>query len=152
MDISIVRAISDDAAEILALQRAAYQSEARIYDDWTIPPLTQRLSQIVAEFEKMVFLKAVDAGEIVGSLRVSSANDACSIGKVIVKPELQGKGIGTQLMLHAESLFPGIKRYELFTGSESLDNIRFYQNLGYRIFREEDLSPKVRLVFMEKLR
>jgi hypothetical protein len=29
----------DDAEAILALQRLAYQSEAAIYDDFTIPPL-----------------------------------------------------------------------------------------------------------------
>jgi len=40
----------------------------------------------------------------------------------------------------------------LFTGVKSTDNIRLYQKLGYRKLREEDLSPKVRLVFMGKRR
>jgi hypothetical protein len=55
-------------------------------------------------------------------------------------------------MLKMEDVFPYVNRFELFTGSKSSDNIRFYQKLGYQIFREEDLSPKVRLVFMEKQR
>jgi hypothetical protein len=31
----------EDAGEILRLQKLAYQSEARIYNDYTIPPLLQ---------------------------------------------------------------------------------------------------------------
>jgi hypothetical protein len=42
MDISIVQA-TPDAGEILALQKTAHQSEAKLNDDWTIPPLTDIL-------------------------------------------------------------------------------------------------------------
>ena len=38
-----------DAAEILELQRIAYQSEAEIYNDYSIQPLTQSLEQAIAE-------------------------------------------------------------------------------------------------------
>jgi ribosomal protein S18 acetylase RimI-like enzyme len=152
MNISIVPAASNDAVEILALQKLAYQSEAKLYNDWTIPPLIQTLSQLIAEFDTMVFLKAIDSGQIIGSLRASFDGGTCCIGRVIVQPEYQRKGIGTQLMLRTETLFPNAERFKLYTGSKSFGNIGFYQKLGYSIFREEDLSPKVRLVFMEKRR
>jgi hypothetical protein len=53
-------------------------------------------------------------------------------------------------MLRLEELFPEAERYELFTGSMSEGNICFYKRLGYAVYREEGLSPKVRIVFMEK--
>jgi hypothetical protein len=40
-----------DADAILALQKLAYQSEAAIYADYTIPPLTQTLEELKAEFD-----------------------------------------------------------------------------------------------------
>ena len=150
MQIPIIEARSEDAAEILALQKVAYQSEAELYGDWTIPPLTQTLSQIEAEFDTKVFLKAVHADRIVGSVRASLDGGTCLIGRLIVHPAYQGKWIGTQLILRTETAFSHAARFELFTGSKSIDNIRLYQRLGYRVFREEDLSPKLRLVFMEK--
>ncbi len=150
MEPSIVRAIVSDAADIVALQKAAYQSEAKLYDDWTIPPLTQTLSLIEAEFDMMIFLKAIHQDVIVGSVRALSENDTCFINRLIVAPQHQRKGVGTQLMQRIERQFPQVVRFELFTGSRSQRNIRFYQRLGYRAFREQDLSPKVRLVFMEK--
>lgn len=151
MDISIVRATPDDAAEILALQKLAYQSEAKLNDDWTIPPLTQTLPEITSEFETKVFLKAVCKEKIIGSVRASTDSGTCLIGRLIVHPDCRGKGIGTLLMASIEKAFSDAERFELFTGTRSANNIRLYQKLGYREYREEDLSPKVRLVFMEKV-
>jgi len=150
MAISIIQASRGDAPEILALQKIAYQSEAQFYDDWTIPPLTQTLSQIETEFESKVFLKAVSAKKIIGSVRASVENDTCHVGRLIVHPDYQKKGIGTQLLLKIETFFSDSERFELFTGSGSINNIRLYRRLGYQAYREEKLSPKVRLIFMEK--
>ena len=55
-----------DAAEILALQKLAYQSEAALYDDNHIPPLTQTLPEIQSTFASHRFLKAVSGDAIVG--------------------------------------------------------------------------------------
>lgn len=152
MDISIVQASPDDASEILSLQKIAYQSEAELNDDWTIPPLTETLPEIISEFEAKVFLKAVCEDKIVGSVRAALDSGTCQVGRLIVHPDYQGKGIGTLLIGRIETRFSLAERFELFTGIKSIDNIRFYQRLGYREYRQEDLSPKVRLVFMEKRR
>jgi len=150
MDFSIVQAGIDDAAEILALQKAAYQSEAKLNDDWSIPPLIQSLSEIQAEFETKVFLKTVCEDRIIGSVRATLNSNTCLIGRLIVHPDYQGKGIGTLLMKRIGEVFSRASRFELFTSARSLGNIRLYQRLGYIEYRQEDLSPKVRLVFMEK--
>lgn len=152
MDILIVQASPDDAGEILELQKIAYQSDAKLNDDWTIPPFTETLPEIISEFETKVFLKAVCADKIIGSVRATLDSGTCQVGRLIVHPDYQGKGIGTLLMCRIETAFFHAERFELFTGAKSIHNIRFYQRLGYREYREEDLSPKVRLVFMDKRR
>jgi len=148
----IFRADKTDAAALLELQKLAYQSEAALYNDYNIPPLTQTLGELKKEFEEKIIFKAIDSGRIVGSVRASAHDDTCYIGRLIVHPEFQRKGIGTQLMLTLEKGFPLLKRFELFTGALSEGNIRLYKRLGYRICRTDQLSPKVELVFMEKLR
>jgi GNAT superfamily N-acetyltransferase len=119
-DIFIVQASPDDAGEILALQKKAYQSEARLNDNWTLPPLIETLSEIISEFETKVFLKAVCANRIIGSVRANQESGTCQVGRLIVHPDYQGKGIGTLLMGRIEAAFSHAKRFELFTGSKSI--------------------------------
>lgn len=148
----IERAIHDDAAEILALQKLAYQSEAAIWNDYTIPPLTQTLENLQAQFADHIILKAVDNGEIIGSVRGKQENGTCYIGRVIVHPDRQNRGIGTQLMAAIEAAFPAARRFELFTGQKSERNLYLYQKLGYCVFKEEPLNECVIIVYLEKHR
>ncbi len=99
----------------------------------------------------MVF-KALDGDRLVGSVRTREMDGACQVGRLIVSPQLQGRGIGTRLLRSVEAAFPLAERFELFTGSRSESNIRLYERLGYRRLREQLLSPAVTLVFMEKRR
>jgi GNAT superfamily N-acetyltransferase len=141
---------TDDALQILDLQRLAFQSEAALWDDYTIPPLTQTLSKLKADFRRQVFLKATVEGNIVGSVRGHIQRGTCFVGRLIVHPDYQNRGIGTQLMHEIERHFAQARRYEIFTGQKSERNIYLYQKLGYHIFRTQRLTDKVTLVYMEK--
>jgi len=146
----IQKADVKDAREILDLQKLAYQSEAAIYDDYTIAPLTQSLDGIEADLQRQVFLKASANGKIVGSVRGYVRDGTCFIGRLIVHPDWQNRGIGTRLMNEIEEHFHRARRYELFTGEKSERNRYLYQKLGYRIVRTERLTERVAIVYLEK--
>ncbi len=148
--VNIARATTADAAEILALQRLAYQSEAELYGDWSIPPLTQTLSSLEAEFADTVFLKAEIHGRLVGSVRAKISAGRCAIGRLIVHPDFQRQGIGGRLLQEIEAAFSQAVTYELFTGSKSAANLRLYEKHGYAVSRTQALSPLVKLVYLEK--
>lgn len=139
-----------DLREILDLQYRAYQSEAVLLNKPDIPPLKQNLADLQAEYAEKIFLKAVDDnGAIVGSVRCQSAGDTVYIGKLIVEPDFQRRGIGTSLLLEVEKIFPR-KRYELFTSNKSVKNISLYQRLGYKIFAEKFVAHDLTFVYLEK--
>ena len=139
-----------DCREILDLQKLTYIQEAQIYNDFSIQPLNQTFDEIKMEFESRTVLKAMIEGKIMGSVRAYEENDTCYIGKLIVHPEYQNKGIGSGLMKEIEVKFNTVKRYELFTGERSDKNLYLYQKIGYEIFRRERISDKVNIVYLEK--
>jgi GNAT superfamily N-acetyltransferase len=139
-----------DAEEILALQKLAYLSEAAIYDEYSIPPLTQSLEETEAEFGDRLILKATMEGRIIGSVRAHLEAGTCFVGKLIVHPDFQNRGIGSQLLHEIERCFPAAARYELFTGQKSERNLYLYQKLGYKPFRSQKITGRLTLVFLEK--
>jgi ribosomal protein S18 acetylase RimI-like enzyme len=139
-----------DAEVILDIQKTAYQSEAELHNDFNIPPLTQTLEGIREDFDRQLLLKAVIEGEIVGSVRAYQEEGTCYIGRLIVLPEYQGRGIGTRLMEEIEERFNQAERFELFTGHRSERNLHLYDKLGYQVFKEEPLHTDLTLIYLEK--
>lgn len=150
MDVDIVRAEKNDLEEILALQRLAYQSEARLLNNDAIPPLTQTPEDVRAEFREGIFLKAVDEeGRIVGSVRGVVRDGTLFVGKLMVHPDRQGQGLGSRLRQEIEKACPQ-PRLELFTSDRSAANIRLYERNGYVRCKEKAVSPDLTLVYLEK--
>ncbi len=149
---AIERARDDDAEGILNLQHLCYQSEAALYNDYSIPPLTQSLPELKAEMKQSVVLVCRLGTEIIGSVRGRERQGRCHIGRLMVHPQMQRKGLGRCLMAAIEEAFPTVSAFELFTGHRSEGNLRLYRRLGYQQFKIEDASPELKLVFLEKLR
>jgi len=145
----ITEAIIQDLPSILALQKLAYQSEAELVEDYSISPLTQTLDGMIEDFNNGVVLKAVDEGEIVGSVRVRLVNETAHIARLIVAPSRQNQGIGAALLLAAEKIYPDA-RYELFTSERSAKNLSLYTKNGYKEFTRKPLNENVDFVFLEK--
>ncbi|MGA3291449.1 MAG: GNAT family N-acetyltransferase [Candidatus Bathyarchaeia archaeon] len=148
----IKKASIEDAQEILSLQKLAYQSEAEIYSDYNIPPLVETLDGLKDNFKSHVFLKAMVNGKIVGSVRASEENETCYIGRLMVHPHFQNRGIGAKLLLEIEYVFPSCSRFELFTGHRSEKSIHLYEKLGYKTFKVEKVTDNLNLVFFEKVK
>lgn len=118
-------ATKNDLEDILKLQKLAYQENAIRYNDFSILPLTQTLEELKKESESSIILKVVEGGMIVGSVRAFEKDGSCYIGRLIVHPGYQNKGIGKKLMKAIEKCFEGV-RLELFTGYLDEKNLAFY--------------------------
>ena len=147
----IIRAEFEDLPEILELQYLAYQSEAALFGSIDIPPLKETLEEVQEEYKKGTVLKLVtDEEEIIGSVRAYEKDGTAYIGKLMVHPDHRCKGYGSMLLKEIEKYFLG-KRYELFTSTRSVDNIRLYEKNGYKIFDRKEIDAELVFVYMEKL-
>ena len=148
----INRANQKDIPEILALQKIAYRSEAEIYGDDSVPALGQTMEEITVDFDRMIFLKAVVNGKIIGSIRGYREGDTAHISRVIVHPYFQRRGLATRLIKQIEQEVGDVRLYEGFTGHQSLRNIHLYEKMGYRQVRTVPFTSTVNWVYMQKER
>ena len=147
----IERATAADLPQLLAVQKVAYQSEAEIYGDTSLPALRQSLAEMTADFDKMIFLKGVVNGKIAACVRgFDDGQGTANILRLSVLPYFRGQGLGRRLVTAIEAEFPKAKRFEIFTGHRSAANIHIYEKLGYKRFKTEPFNANVEWVYMEK--
>ena len=151
--VRILPATAADAGEIHVLQLAGFLSEARLYDDYTIPPLTEEVADTAARLERSVALKAVAGARIVGSVQLTVDGPVGQIERLVVAPDWQGRGLGARLLRAAEQLAPSdVTSYVLNTGAKSERNLALYRKAGYRESSRRAQTPKVDLVYLTKRR
>jgi len=149
MTVEITEALSDDLPEILQLQRQAYVSEAELVGSYDIEPLQQTLAGLQQDFAKGNVLKAVTEGKIIASIRAFVEGNTVYVGKLMVQPDWQNKGLGGRLLRAIEDFYPQM-RYELFTSSKSVKNIYLYEKIGYKEFQRKQISSDLQMIFLEK--
>jgi chorismate mutase/GNAT superfamily N-acetyltransferase len=148
----VKQATLEDARTILGVQKRAFIQEAEKYgNNYNIAPIIESLEEMQEDFKKHIFVKAIKDDLLIGSARARMDGSICYIGRVVVEPIYQRRGYGKLLMTAIEELFSTANEYELFTGAESIENVGFYEKLGYS---KEDVfagSDKIKLVRMRKV-
>ena len=130
----VISLSTDDAGEILTLQRAAYLSEAQLHNDLTIPPLTETLAEVRTQLAREDVRRwgIRSHRRLVAAVRVTIRGHDAELGRFTVVPDRQGEGLGTRLLRHVERhLPPAVTTISLFTGELSAANLRLYRRHGY---------------------
>ncbi|NYG05921.1 tRNA (guanine37-N1)-methyltransferase [Phycicoccus badiiscoriae] len=143
--LDVALATSADAPELMTLGRACWLSEARANDSLTIPPLVETLAQVVDGITQWDTWTIRAAGRLIGSVRARRAPDdptQWQVGRLMVAPDLQGRGLGRALLAFAEAQAPtDATAYWLNTGVRSDRNLRIYRKAGYRVQPGEGAFP-----------
>ncbi len=141
-----------DLPQILELQKKAFYVEAVKHNDLQMQPMIQTLEEIEKEFNSgTIFFKLSLDEEIVGSVRAKMGDKTtCFVGKLVVNPNTQNKGIGTKLMHELEGHFKDkCSKFILFTGEKSEHALGLYTKLGYHPTGNQNVG-EYSLIHMEK--
>jgi ribosomal protein S18 acetylase RimI-like enzyme len=151
MDWVITTAEEQDAGEIMTVQRAAYVSEAQLYDNTRLSALSEPMEEIRKSITADEVLVAKMGSRIVGAVRGVCQDDECHVGRLVVAPDMQGRGIGAALLRAVEQHgSKGVRRFVLHTGDRSQANINLYRKVGYTETHREFVAETLSLVHMAK--
>lgn len=147
---NIEKANECDSQALLSLQKAAFMEVAKQMNNYNIPPLLQDIQDIRNDFDICIILKYVSDNQIVGSIRGNIYDDhICHVGKLIVHPDFQNRGIGKALMCEIEKYFPACQKFTLFTGEETPNTLHLYTKVGYHVVYKKEIDG-INLIHMEK--
>jgi ribosomal protein S18 acetylase RimI-like enzyme len=140
-------AIPQDADMIREVVRAAYAK-------W-VPLIGREPLPMKADYQRAVREHPIAilhvGGKMVGLIEMILQPDHLWIENVAVMPENQGRGMGRQLLAHADRIAAEAGRAEirLLTNAAFEANIALYKRVGYAIERQEPFMGGV-AVFMSK--
>lgn len=144
-----------DVEAITALVNIAYRGEASRRGWTTEADLLDGLRTTAAEVQQLIesdhstLLLGVTDDEVVASVCLEQTADAAHIGMFVVRPDLQGSGIGKQLLTYAESYARkhwAVKEFAMHVITLRRELIAFYERRGYRrtgIFKNFPVNPEM---------
>ena len=121
-----------DLAELVVLQRCCWTSEAIANQTLDIPALHETHDQVLTWATAWTTLLVRLDGRLVGAVRGREEGLDWHVGRLMVAPDLAGRGVGSALLDLIERQAPdGVERCVLFTGARSTRNLRMYERAGY---------------------
>jgi tRNA (guanine37-N1)-methyltransferase len=137
-DAEVRTATPADAPELLVLQLACWVTESQANRTLDIPPLGEDLDDVLAWLTEWTTLVVRSGSRLVGAVRGRLDGDVWHVGRLMVAPDLRGRGLGRWLLERIEAAAPpDARRLSLFTGAASSDNLRMYKKAGYRFEPEQ---------------
>jgi molybdopterin-guanine dinucleotide biosynthesis adapter protein len=132
------RAVKADAAAIRQLTRV-------VYAKW-IPLIGREPMPMGADYEKAVEDHWIDLleedGKLVALVEMIPHATYLFIENLAVAEAKQGKGLATQLLIHAEQLAvkAGVPEVQLATNQAFVENLAFYQRRGYEAYETKPFA------------
>lgn len=125
-----------DAAELSVLQKACWIEMVTPSQHWWGAP-AEDTATVADNLEQWTTHLFRSEGRLVGSVRVRrdpQEPTTWQIGRLMVAPDLQGRGLGKALLAHAEDLAPAdVTTLWLNTGADQPRLLKMYKKAGYRV-------------------
>jgi tRNA (guanine37-N1)-methyltransferase len=108
--------------------------EALDNDLLAIPALHESLADVESALDAWTTLVAHAGSRLVAAARGRLDGTVWEIGRVMVVPDRQGRGLGRTMLSRIEAVAPAeAASYSLFTGARSTRNQRMYRRAGYSV-------------------
>lgn len=138
MNISIERAVPEDAERLVHVQIAAFHYDSELYPGVETggPPGYDSVPHMLEKIERDECYIILDAGRCIGGLVLfDKGNGHYHLDVIFIDPAYQNRGIGSQAIQFIEQVYPA-NCWTLDTPQWAVRNQHFYEKFGYVKVRE----------------
>uniref|UniRef100_UPI00403F8C85 GNAT family N-acetyltransferase n=1 Tax=Candidatus Enterococcus willemsii TaxID=1857215 RepID=UPI00403F8C85 len=122
----------NELADVLIIQKQAFQKLYDTYQDDQTSPYTQTLERLQEKYQQSNnYFFFIVTNEIIGYIRVVIENNHARIAPIAVLPDKENQGFGSQALQLVEQTFPTINIWQLSTISQEKKLVHFYRKAGY---------------------
>jgi GNAT superfamily N-acetyltransferase len=152
MDVTLVRAVIEDAETILEGQRNAFLPMLERYNDGDMDPANEKLENIQKAIRGQHFYKILADGKFAGALLIEEerGGERLKLHTLYVLPELQNMGIGGRAIDIAERLHQGAADWTLNCPADLPNNRHLYEKKGYIKRGEQKINDALTIVYYTK--
>lgn len=141
LELTFRKAVAGEAAQVADMINTSYRGETSRLGWTTEADLldglrtdTEEIRRLIAAADSMILL-CLDGVELIGSVHVERKEDHAYVGMFVVRPTLQGRGIGKLLLETAEHAVLrewGVGKFVMVVISFRQELIAYYERRGYR--------------------
>lgn len=154
MEISLYKAVMNDASIIHELQIQSFTPLMEKYLDYDTSPANESIERIAdrinQSFTDYYLIKYSDIA--VGGIRIVKKDDKIyRVSPIFILPEYQGRGIAQKVFALVDEIYNDARKWELETVLQEQGNCYLYEKLGFRkTGKTKVINDKMTLVFYEK--
>ncbi len=143
------------AAELVALQRAAYAVEAGLLGVPSLPPMAEGPQAFAAAGRSVLASTANDGagprpGALTGFVAWQREGGTVDIHRLVVHPDHFRKGIASRLLDALDAEEAGARRFLVGTGAANAPALALYGRRGYVRVAEESVGDGIAFVRLER--
>ena len=146
----LIRADKNDIHALYVLQLLAFESEAEMIGSRSVPALMETEEAFSNDFRNWNTLKLVNADQvIIGAIRYKEEDGLIDVGRLMVHPEYRRRGLAQRMLSEIDRMYPKTTK-ELYTCTKSWINIKLYEHMGYKPYKEHSEPSGLSFVYMRK--
>jgi len=153
VNITIKPAVADDADNLTAIQKQAFERLYKIYQDEASPYLrgSNEIKYHIENGTQDIYKIFAD-NIICGGIAIRNKGDGeYYLNRIYILPQLQGKSVGRKAIELCENNYPDAKRWTVDFPADQIANKKCYEYSGYYdTGQRETISDKLILAYYEK--
>lgn len=151
MGLKIARTHSGEAAALLEIQKEAFQSDLKKYQDYDSSPAAETLEFFKYKLKHSYHYTIFADNKIIGGVCVVKVtDDHYRLFRIFLSRKYQNRGIGAKVLPYIEKKYPQAKKWSLDTPKDNPVTRHFYEKYGYKKTKEYKVNERLTLVEYEK--